>query len=122
VETVVEQNRVEVEEARERVDAYLRAWRLPDAVREEVAAAAMASIEARFDGDPQKDIRVAIQEAENALRSQLANEIPPLTPNRAPETHPMTMETSLTRLPSFRIIAGWFLLIALIVLAFILTR
>ena len=122
METVVEQNRVEVEEARERVDAYLRAWRLPDAVREEVAAAVMASIEARFDRDSQKEIRVAIEESENALRSRLANEIPPLTPNRAPETHPMTMETSLTRLPSFRIIAGWFLLIALIVLAFILTR
>jgi hypothetical protein len=34
----------------------------------------------------------------------------------------MVMQTSLTRLPSFRIIAGWFVLIALLVLAFILTR
>jgi hypothetical protein len=43
-------------------------------------------------------------------------------PERPPQTHPMTMQTSLSRLPSFRMIAGWFVLIALIVLAFIFTR
>jgi hypothetical protein len=45
-----------------------------------------------------------------------------LQPQRPPITRPMVMQTSLTRLPSFRIIAGWFVLIALLVLAFILTR
>lgn len=61
----------------------------------------------------------ALQKAyvEGASASSLAQE-----PQRAPETHPMVMETSLTRLPSFRIVAGWFLLIALLALAFILTR
>jgi hypothetical protein len=41
---------------------------------------------------------------------------------RPPETQPMVMQTSLTRLPSFRMIGGWFVLVALIVLAFIFTR
>ena len=43
-------------------------------------------------------------------------------PQRMPETNPMVMETSLTQLPSFRMISGWFALITLIVLAFIFTR
>jgi len=131
VETVVEQNRVEVdgrvaEEARARVEAYLRAWKLPDSVREEVVAMAIACVEERLERDAEcEQLRVAIEEAEKAARARtdkLVGAVPPLVPKREPETHPMTMETSLTRLPSFRILAGWFLLIALIVLAFIFTR
>jgi HD-like signal output (HDOD) protein len=132
VETVVEQNRIEVDEraiekARERLDAYLRAWRLPDDLREEIAATVLACATERLEREPELDsIAVAIEECEKAMRPRLnksfAATIPPLTPNRPPETYPMTMQTSLTRLPSFRIIAGWFVLIALIVLAFILTR
>jgi len=131
VETVVEQNRIEVEdevaaEARARVEAYLRAWKLPDAMREEIVATALGGAEERLRGYPNcEHLRAMIEEVEKAARSRMdesTQAIPPLVPQREPETHPMTMETSLTRLPSFRIIAGWFLLIALIVLAFIFTR
>ena len=41
---------------------------------------------------------------------------------RPPETHPMTMETSLSHLPSLRMIGGWVLIIAALILAFIFTR
>ena len=131
METVVEQNRVEVEgrvaeEARARVEAYLRAWKLPDSVREEVVAMAIACVEERLERDAEcEQLRVAIEDAEKVARARtdkLMRAVPPLVPQREPETQPMTMETSLTRLPSFRILAGWFLLIALIVLAFIFTR
>jgi hypothetical protein len=115
-----------LEEARARVEAYLRAWKLPDSVREEVAATAMARAETGLQEEAEcEPLRLAIEEAERAARARmddLAKALPPLVPQREPETHPMTMETSLTRLPSLRIIAGWFALIALIVLIFILTR
>ena len=136
METVVEHPEVDrqaesavaakdLEEARARVEAYLRAWKLPDAAREEVAAMALSCVEERLRGDSDcEHLRVAIEEAEKRARAVMGElqAMPPLIPQREPETHPMTMETSLTRLPSFRIIAGWFLLIALIVLAFIFTR
>jgi hypothetical protein len=44
------------------------------------------------------------------------------TPARLPETRPMTMQTSLSRLPSIRLIGGWIVLIALLFLAFVLTH
>lgn len=137
METVVEQLEVteqagsapagkNLDEARTRVKAYLRAWKLPDSVREEVAAMALGCAEGRLREDSEcEHLRAVIDEAEKAARArmgELMHEIPPLVPQREPETHPMTMETSLTRLPSFRIIAGWFMLTALIVLAFIFTR
>ena len=42
--------------------------------------------------------------------------------NRSPETHLTTMQTSLSRLPSFRMVGGWFLMIVGTVLIFILTH
>jgi hypothetical protein len=44
------------------------------------------------------------------------------TPSRPPETLPMTMKTSLSRLPSIHLIAGWVILIGLLFLAFALTH
>jgi hypothetical protein len=44
------------------------------------------------------------------------------TPARPPETLPMTMKTSLSRLPSIRLIGGWVVLIALLFLAFVVTH
>ena len=128
METVVEQNRSEIarredlEEAAARVDAYLRAWRLPDDVREEISATALER--AQQNGRGEDLVRNAIEEAENEARGRAERMglFPPLVPQRAPETHPMTMETSLNHLPSFRMIAGWFVIIALIVLTFIFTR
>ena len=69
-------------------------------------------------------MRAAIEEAEKEARGRFEEmgALPPLVPQRPPETRPMTMETSLNHLPSFRMIAGWFVIIALIVLAFIFTR
>jgi hypothetical protein len=58
---------------------------------------------------------LAYQEAGKKL--QLA-----LHPQRPLETHPMTMKTSLSRLPSFRLIAGWAAVVILLVLIFIFTH
>jgi hypothetical protein len=111
-----------MEEAGARVDAYLRAWRLSDDLREDISARALERAQ-HNEGDGEL-IRVAIEEAGKEARERFEKigELPPLVPQRAPETHPMTMETSLNHLPSFRMIAGWFVIIALIVLAFIFTR
>jgi hypothetical protein len=188
VETVVEQNRVEVsrpirparsarewEEAREKVEAYLRAWKLPGAIVEELTTAALDCARSQCECDSKIDpMCAALDDARNLLRARLnemhgnalggekeeegmshqqcaailwsglpeqwAGEgsgasklaeaytrgaraaVQSLQPQRPPITRPMVMQTSLTRLPSFRIIAGWFVLIALLVLAFILTR
>jgi hypothetical protein len=156
-----------LEQARRKLDDYLRAWRLPDEVREELAGMAMTCAE----GEP--DIsRAVIAHADRLLHARL-NEmlggalaaevqgisveeraamlwaglpelwrregIDPATlsaaysrgalasnlsqhTQRPPETRPMTMETSLSHLPSLRMIGGWVVIIALIVLAFIFTR
>ena len=154
-------------EARRRVDEYLRAWRLPESVREELGEMAVTCAEGEADFS-----RAVIAQADRLLHARLnemlgnalAAEEQGITveeraamlwgglpemwrkegadpvalsaassrgalaaalsqhTQRAPETRPMTMETSLTRLPSLRMIAGWFLIIALIVLAFIYTR
>jgi hypothetical protein len=183
VEAVVEQNRIEVEppvpqtsavnEALRKVEAYIRAWRLPDEMAQEVVTSSVVRAAALLTNDGSADpTRTAIAEAEKVLRERLnkmlggalgedANEIsveeraallwarlPDLwardandaaalaaayskglsamklaqQPQRLPQTHPMVMQTSLTRLPSFRIVAGWFALVVLIILAFIFTR
>ncbi len=44
------------------------------------------------------------------------------TPVRPPETRAMKMQTSLSRLPSIRLIGGWIGLIALLFLLFVLTH
>ncbi len=43
-------------------------------------------------------------------------------PQRPLETHPMTMRTTLSHLPSFRLIAGWCAFVILLVLVFIFTH
>jgi hypothetical protein len=45
-----------------------------------------------------------------------------LRPRRPVETNVSVMETSLPRLPHFRVVAGWFLLIVGLALAFIFTH
>lgn len=45
-----------------------------------------------------------------------------LYPERPRETTLITMETSLSRLPSFRIVAGWIALIFVLFLSFIFTH
>jgi hypothetical protein len=57
-----------------------------------------------------------------AYRRGLQNIDRALEPSRQPETELTTMETSLSRLPSLRIIAGWFLLIAGLIAAFVMTH
>jgi hypothetical protein len=100
-------------ESRAAVEAYLRACSLPESARARI----ISTIQTRLQHEPTLDpLHAAIDEAQSAMS------LPPLVPQRPAETHPMTMETSLDRLPSFRMIAGWFVLIALIVLAFIFTR
>lgn len=156
-----------LEQARSKLDAYLRVWRLPDDVREEIAGMALTSAEGEADlwrgviahADRLMHARlnemlgnalvaeeqgISIQERAALLwgglpemwrkegsdpvalsaaytRGALASTLSRHT-QRPPETHPMTMETSLSRLPSLRMIAGWFAITAWIVLAFIFTR
>jgi hypothetical protein len=160
----------ELEQARVRVDAYLRAWNLPEALREELAVVTMASVENRLAENPELDpLRGAIDDVERFLHARLnealGNALTPaeqgicesdrlamfvggvvekwsrgdpqsaisnthteatarlaLQPQRPAETSPQSMHTSLSRLPSLRMIGGWFLLIVVIVLAFIFTR
>lgn len=45
-----------------------------------------------------------------------------LAPRRPMETFPQRMRTSLTRIPSFRLVGGWCLVIVLLVLTFIFTH
>ncbi|HUS36234.1 MAG TPA: hypothetical protein VM680_12855, partial [Verrucomicrobiae bacterium] len=146
---------------------YLRAWGLPNQMREEIADSVMTCVE----GEP--DIsRAVIAHADRLLHARLnemlggalvAEEqgisveeraamlwggLPELWrkegidpaalsaaylrgarasnlsqhTQRPPETQPMTMETSLSHLPSLRMIGGWVVIIVVIVLAFIFTR
>ena len=176
MEAVAEQNRIEVgapgSETRARAEAYLRAWKLPPPMIDEILTNMDCAETATLGQQESNPGRTACEQAERILRARLTeclgNGFTPneanisvaervamlwaglpekwqkniddarglsaaysqgertlkLTqePQRAPETQPMTMETSLTRLPSFRIVAGWFALIALIILAFIFTR
>ena len=129
VEKVNARSARELREVRAKVEAYLRAWRLPEGEIEEAAAMVMTCVERRWRNEDVELERAAIEEAKRMLRGRfdavLRSELPAvenLTTQRPPETYPMTMETSLSRLPSFRMIAGWFVIIALIVLAFIFTR
>jgi hypothetical protein len=129
VEQVNARSARELREARGKVEAYLRAWRLPEGEIDELATLVMTCVERRWRDEDVELERAAIEEAERMLRGRfdemLSSMLPTtssLTTQRPPETRPMTMETSLSRLPSFRMIAGWFVIIALIVLAFIFTR
>ena len=129
VEQVNARSARELRDARAKVEAYLRAWRFPEGEIDELAGMVMGCVEQRWRDEDLELERAAIEEAERMLRGRfdemLKSKLPPmssLTTQRAPETRAMTMETSLSRLPSFRMIAGWFLIIALIVLAFIFTR
>jgi hypothetical protein len=161
------------DEARLRLECYLRAWRLPRERRRELSEKILGSVRARLADESATEILPAvIAEADKLLAARLRdiamsssdagdNKIGvedrvkllfaglPETweadgsdlridqvayarataavqtahnPQRAPETHPMKMRTSLTRLPSLRMIAGWFLLITLLFLAFIVTH
>jgi hypothetical protein len=58
----------------------------------------------------------------NILREGALNLARARTPSRPPETLPMTMKTSLSRLPSIQLIAGWVVLIGLLFLTFLLTH
>ena len=61
-------------------------------------------------------------QAVGAMRQGLLNSKAARTVTRPPETRAMRMQTSLSRLPSTRIIAGWFLLAALLFVVFLLTH
>jgi hypothetical protein len=57
-----------------------------------------------------------------ALREGMLNVARAKIPVRPPETRPMTMQTSLSRLPSIRLIGGWIFLVVLLFVLFILTH
>lgn len=140
MESVVEQNGptvsagVETEvfarawnQARPRVEAYLRAWRLDEGRSEELLCETMRRFQKRLETEPDSEpIRTAIEEADKLLHDQLklflAEIRPVLVPRREPETYRTTMQTSLSHLPSFRLIAGWFALIGGLLAAFLLTH
>jgi hypothetical protein len=140
VESVIEQNGAALtegpetelfakawQEARPRVEDYLRAWRLADGERETILCETMRCFRQRVAVDVDLEpTRAAIEEAERLLGDRLnlflAELRPALEPRRVPETYRTTMQTSLSHLPSFRLIAGWFALIAGLFAAFLLTH
>jgi hypothetical protein len=131
VESVVEQKVASDELAalEQKVELYLRAWRLPETMRAALLEEVMDRVRMGAFVDPERE---AIEFSERMIRSrqdELKIEVfagsefqSALEPQRPSETHLTTMETSLSRLPSFRMIAGWFLLVTLLVLAFIFTH
>ena len=160
-------------ESRARVAAYLRIWKMPQSVADELIEIAVSAAYGRIRSDPDASIEQTIMEETERLLGQHLREMfgngshlneteptehdrlailwgglaekwrsKPLEPaqfldeyasglnatrltqqpQRLAETQPMVMQTSLQRLPSFRMVGGWFALIALLVLAFIFTR
>jgi hypothetical protein len=105
----------------DQIEAYLRAWDLPEHEREELLAEVMNCADA---GEALERVEELLTERMESIHPELApgNLERALTPQRPPETYLTTMETSLTRLPSFRIVAGWFALIAGLIVAFIFTH
>jgi hypothetical protein len=67
--------------------------------------------------DPAEPAQVAGALRQGELRAELLR-----GPTRAPESRAMKMQTSLSRLPSIRLIAGWAFLVALLFVVFFVTR
>jgi hypothetical protein len=110
-----------IQAAIDEADSFLHRWfqeTAPESAREgrpdrRLALLAGASAEANFSDRTQLAA---------AFRQGTLNFTRALSPSRPPETRAITMQTSLSRLPSIRIIAGWLLLIALLFVAFLLTH
>jgi hypothetical protein len=113
----------------EKVNLYLQAWRAPDPARAEFLGEVMRCARAGAFSDQEREAIEFLEQAIKSRHGELGVEIwdeseiaKALFPQRPLETHLTIMETSLSRMPSFRIIAGWFLLITSLVLAFIFTH
>jgi hypothetical protein len=110
----------------EEADAFLCQWfaQLSDQSSSDRYAPSLEERVAFLLGAPRGDpfpLSDAIQ-LSGALRQGTLNFARALTPSRPPESRAITMQTSLSRLPSFRLIAGWFLLIGLLLVLFLLTH
>jgi hypothetical protein len=135
----------ETEAVRSRAASYLRAWSLPELSEEELLNEAMLAAHCHVIRDGGNEpIRAAIDEIDRRIRGvsgiseTVEVEIPPLNrlgmlcgaedvdralaTRRERLTHVNKMQTSLSRLPSFRIVAGWFTIIVLLFLIFVFTH
>jgi hypothetical protein len=132
VESLIEQHRQEIEvklpaEALSKLDCYLKAWRLSEEERNEMLNQVSQAVADRFgEVSEAESAREMIEEAEKLLearRKSFGEEFQSWMEVRRPVETPISdMQTSLSRLPSIRMVAGWFLLIILLVLAFTFTH
>lgn len=165
---------ISAEEARQRIEAYLQAWRMGDAQwTRDCAAEILLAAKRRTPTGDGGLLREAIEEADlfvanwfkqfapaelegspagegarvqqraamlfgasaganceladrtqwlAAMRQGSLNLAAALRPARPPETRAFTMQTSLSRLPSIQLIAGWIVMMVLLFLAFTLTH
>lgn len=132
VDTLIEQHRQTLtpdlpDEARQRLESYLRAWPLSEERREDLRAEIVEAFQRQLAENPSGDpTRIAIEEAAKIVESDRGSRIGALKsclePERPIETPISSMQTSLSRLPSLRILAGWLVLIVLLILTFKVTH
>ena len=130
MESVIEQELTDagLPALEEKLRLYLRAWNLPDSACEELRGEVMECVRDGAFADPERESIEFAQRLLGLRAHDLGIEIlqpdfqKALIPQRPLETRLNTMETSLSKLPSIRIIAGWILLIVGLALAFILTH
>ena len=112
--------------AMEEAEAFVAAWFqkvLPHSGRQENGVSVRARMALLLGSSPDKRSGVPDPLQLNAAWRQGGMSLErALLPSRPPETRAFSMQTSLSRLPSMRLIAGWFLLVAALGLAFFLTH
>jgi hypothetical protein len=109
-----------------KIECYLAAWGVADS-QGQIVSELLGVIEARVDAEPQTNpFSIAIEEAERFIHDHCRDARAalgfPLHTERPLETNPMKMQTSLSRIPSFRLIAGWCLFVIIFVLVFLFTH
>jgi hypothetical protein len=113
------------DEVRLKLEAYLQAWFF--SYRPEEVSEILARVRERASGAGRSRTELAIDEADKLItqrRQRISPDLPKLAlhPQRPLETQPMKMRTTLSRLPSIRLIAGWCAFIFLLVVIFIFTH
>ena len=103
----------EIEAAVEEADEFLKSWFEQSGAADVLIFGAPAKQGLDF-GDRVQVAEILNEGALNLARAKV--------PARQPETRPMTMQTSLSRLPSIQLIGGWIILIAVLFLVFVVTH
>jgi hypothetical protein len=115
-----------LEAAMDQADEFLASWFVPSADPASQNHSSGLSTEARIAlllGSPGGALNFADRTQMIAASRQGALTCTQArVPGRSPEMRAMTMQTSLSRLPSIRLIGGWIGLIGLLILSFFLTH